>query len=171
VRAQLDAYLPAGKSGEPTLIVQKALNEYLPTHANDWRHKLDSQRGAVLATELKNNSAKLARWTASALLAGAQQLKLGYVSRVRARDNTAHAVLGAQTYKTAEFAKQISLFEANMWGIVSKLVAFVRTQPNGKYLLLKDPQKGVLRVFSVPGSSFVCLFVCLFVCFNNTIIR
>ena len=28
-----------------------------------WRSKLESQRGAVLATELKNNSNKLAKWT------------------------------------------------------------------------------------------------------------
>lgn len=45
----------------------------------DWRQKLDSQRGAVLATELKNNSYKLARWTCCAMLAGSEYLKLGYV--------------------------------------------------------------------------------------------
>ena len=43
----------------------------------EWRQKLDSQRGAVLATELKNNSCKLAKWTASAILAGSEYLKLG----------------------------------------------------------------------------------------------
>lgn len=51
----------------------------LPQHCNgvDWRQKLDSQRGAVIATELKNNSYKLARWTCCALLAGSEYLKLG----------------------------------------------------------------------------------------------
>jgi len=44
----------------------------------DWRAKLDSQRGAVLATELKNNSCKIAKWTASALLAGSDIVKFGY---------------------------------------------------------------------------------------------
>jgi hypothetical protein len=34
-------------------------------------------RGAVLATELKNNSCKLAKWTAQSILAGADQMKLG----------------------------------------------------------------------------------------------
>ena len=34
-----------------------------PSPGIDWRQKLDSQRGAVLATELKNNSNKLAKWT------------------------------------------------------------------------------------------------------------
>lgn len=51
----------------------------------DWRQKLDSQRGAVLATELKNNSYKLARWTCCAMLAGSEYLKLGYVC-----DTTTH---------------------------------------------------------------------------------
>ena len=36
----------------------------------DWRQKLESQRAAVLANELKNNRNKLARWTCQALLAG-----------------------------------------------------------------------------------------------------
>ena len=43
----------------------------------DWRSRLDTQRGAVLATELKNNSCKLAKWTVSALLAGSDQIKFG----------------------------------------------------------------------------------------------
>ena len=57
----------------------KTLNEWDSRHCNgvDWRQKLDSQRGAVIATELKNNSYKLARWTCCALLAGSEYLKLG----------------------------------------------------------------------------------------------
>ena len=43
----------------------------------DWRARLDNQRGAVLATELKNNSCKLAKWTVQAMLAGSDQLKFG----------------------------------------------------------------------------------------------
>jgi translation initiation factor 3 subunit D len=34
----------------------KALNSWRVDPAMDWRQKLDSQRGAVLATELKNNA-------------------------------------------------------------------------------------------------------------------
>jgi hypothetical protein len=62
----------------------------------DWRQKLENQRGAVLATELKNNANKLAKWTAAALVAGADMIKLGYVSRVHFRDNCHHAILGTQ---------------------------------------------------------------------------
>ena len=43
----------------------------------DWRSKIDNQRGAVLATELKNNNSKLAKWTICSLLAGSSQIKFG----------------------------------------------------------------------------------------------
>jgi translation initiation factor 3 subunit D len=59
----------------------KAFNEWDPQTGAEWRQKLDSQRGAVLATELKNNSTKLAKWTISSILAGSQLMKLGYASQ------------------------------------------------------------------------------------------
>ena len=62
----------------------------------DWRHKLETQRGAVLATELKNNANKLAKWTAAALVSGVEIIKLGYVSRAHQRDTRHHVILGTQ---------------------------------------------------------------------------
>jgi translation initiation factor 3 subunit D len=74
-RCELD-----GTKGNNQHLIIRALNEYDPKATNiDWRQKLDTQRGAVLATELKNNSAKLARWTTQALLSGAHELCLGFV--------------------------------------------------------------------------------------------
>lgn len=57
----------------------KALNEWDSKHSGgvDWRQKLDTQRGAVLANELKNNACKLAKWTVQAILAGSDQIKFG----------------------------------------------------------------------------------------------
>lgn len=49
----------------------------MPGAVVDWRQRLESQRGAVFATELRNNSNKLAKWTASALLSGVDIIKLG----------------------------------------------------------------------------------------------
>ena len=46
----------------------------------DWRQKLDVQRGAVLANELKNNACKLAKWTVQGMLAGSDLIKFGYAS-------------------------------------------------------------------------------------------
>jgi translation initiation factor 3 subunit D len=86
VRTEVDAYLPG--QGNPRdgqgLVTIRALNEFDPRAqgaggAPDWRSKLDSQRGAVVATEMKNNSCKLAKWTVQSVLAGAELMKVGCV--------------------------------------------------------------------------------------------
>jgi len=43
----------------------------------EWRQKLDSQIGSVLAIELKNNSNKIAKWTCNSILASTDILKIG----------------------------------------------------------------------------------------------
>ena len=53
----------------------------------DWRKKLESQPGAVLATEMKNNNCKLAKWTVQAVMAGAKLMKIAYVARNNQRNN------------------------------------------------------------------------------------
>jgi translation initiation factor 3 subunit D len=84
VRTEVDAFMPG--QGDPTkgqgLVTIRALNEFDPRAAGaggaqDWRTKLDSQRGAVVATEMKNNSCKLAKWTVQGILAGAELMKIG----------------------------------------------------------------------------------------------
>ena len=84
VRTEVDAYTPG--QGNPqngqALVTIRALNEFDPRApgaggAPDWRSKLDTQRGAVVATEMKNNSCKLARWTTQSILAKADLMKLG----------------------------------------------------------------------------------------------
>lgn len=96
VRTEVDA-VTIGPTGDVQFMNIKALNEWDSKAGGiDWRQKLDVQRGAVLANELKNNSCKLAKWTVQSLLANSDQLKFGYVSRVHFRDSTKHAILGTQ---------------------------------------------------------------------------
>jgi translation initiation factor 3 subunit D len=81
VRTELDAVV-TNTANESQHLTIKALNEFdskAPGSggALDWRLKLSSQRGAVVATEMKNNSCKLARWTIQSILAGADIMKLG----------------------------------------------------------------------------------------------
>jgi translation initiation factor 3 subunit D len=82
VRTELDAVVKNNISGEDQKLTIKALNEFDNKAqgsggALDWRSKLASQRGAVVATEMKNNSCKLARWTVQSILAKADLMKLG----------------------------------------------------------------------------------------------
>ncbi|KAK7696224.1 hypothetical protein QCA50_000877 [Cerrena zonata] len=161
VRTEVDAY-SAGQ-GDPRqgqgLVTIRALNEFDPRApgaggALDWRTKLDSQRGAVVATEMKNNSCKLAKWTVQSVLAGAEAMKIGYISRANPRDHTRHVILSTQSVRPADFAVQLNVSLANGWGIVRTVTDLCMKQPEGKYVLVKDPNKPVIRLYAVPMSAF-----------------
>ena len=154
-RGEVDG-LMKGKQNEDLFCRLYALNEIgsKATGGVDWRQKLDSQRGAVLATELKNNSNKLAKWTLQAMLAGADLIKLGFVSRTNPKLNESHVILGTGVYKPRELAPLINLNPANSWGILKAIIDLCLTLDEGKYLLLKDPNKPVVRFYSVPTNAF-----------------
>ncbi|KAI4304370.1 hypothetical protein MLD38_039891 [Melastoma candidum] len=138
-----------------SFLTLNALNEFDPKYSGvDWRQKLETQRGAVLATELKNNANKLAKWTAQALLASADYMKLGFVSRVHPRDHFNHVILAVQQYKPKDFASQINLNTSNMWGIVKSIVDLCMKLNEGKYVLVKDPSKPQVRIYEVPPDAF-----------------
>lgn len=181
VRTEVDSFVKAtGAAEEDTYITIKTLNEFDSRAqgsggAPDWRSKLDSQRGAVVATEMKNNSSKLARYAVQSILAGAEQMKMGcvllpfatashpslttswsnrYVSRANPRDSSRHTILGTQWYKPREFASQMNISLANGWGVVRTIADLCFKQPEGKYVLLKDPNKPVIRLYRVPYDAF-----------------
>ncbi|PKI79485.1 hypothetical protein CRG98_000116 [Punica granatum] len=138
-----------------SFLTLNALNEFDSKYSGvDWRQKLETQRGAVLATELKNNANKLAKWTAQALLASADYMKLGFVSRVHPRDHFNHVILAVQQYKPRDFASQINLNTSNMWGIVKSIVDLCMKLNEGKYVLVKDPSKPQVRIYEVPADAF-----------------
>jgi translation initiation factor 3 subunit D len=163
VRTEIDAILMPTTKGQPKqYITIKTLNEFDSRvqgagNAPDWRSKLDSQRGAVVATEMKNNGAKLARFAVQSVLANADNMKMGYISRANARDASRHVILGTQSYKPREFAAQINVNFANGWGIVRTIADLVRKVKEGqeeqsaaKFVLAKDPNKAIIRLYRVP---------------------
>jgi len=141
-----------------------ALNEYDPSYAAsaparpglsiNWREKIDAQAGAVLASELKNNSFKLAKWTAQSILAGASQMKVGFVSRTSPKNAYEHVVLATQTYRPTDFAKQITLNQGTMWGIMRLFIKLLEDQPEGKYVIMRDPNRAIVRLYQVPAGTF-----------------
>ncbi|XP_076927359.1 eukaryotic translation initiation factor 3 subunit D-like [Bidens hawaiensis] len=153
VRCEVQSYMDI--NNQKSFLTLNALNEFDPKYSGvDWRRKLDTQRGAVLATELKNNANKIAKWTAQAILASADMMKLGYVTRVHPRDHFNHVILAVVGYKPREFAGQINLNTANMWGIVKSIVDLCMKLNEGKYVLVKDPQKPQVRIYEVPVDAF-----------------
>lgn len=142
--------------GKPLVTLVKALNEFdSKVTGIDWRLKIETQRGAVIANELKNNANKLAKWTAMAMLVDAELMKIGFVSRVHPRDPNAHAVLNTQTYKTKDFAQQINLKESSMWGSLKLFLDTCRKFEDGTFLCVKDPSKTTLRFYKYEEKSSV----------------
>ncbi|ROV97902.1 hypothetical protein VSDG_04942 [Cytospora chrysosperma] len=161
VRTELDAVQKNVISGDDQFLTVHALNEFDSKAqgsggALDWRSKLVSQRGAVVATEMKNNSCKLARWTVQSILAKADMMKLGFVSRVNPKINDKHVILGVIGWKPRDFANQMNLSLSNGWGIVrtiSDMVLKNEGAEDAKYVLVKDPNKSILRLYEVPAGS------------------
>jgi len=140
-----------------------ALNEYIPpppsngppaTQSQTWRDRIDSQRGSVLANELKNNAFKLAKWTAQSLLAGADQMKIGFCSRSNPKSAYEHVILATQFYRPKDFANQITLSENSMWAMIRIFVTMLHKQEEGKYVLMREPNKAVLSLYKVPQDTF-----------------
>lgn len=127
------------------------------TSPSEWRQKLDTQRGDILTTEMKNNKCKLAKWTVSSILAGSDLLKFGYVTRSMPRssgESIGHSILGTQEFIPKQFAGQISLDMNNAWGILRVIVDRCMQLKDGKYVLYKEPGKGILRIYKVPLNTF-----------------
>jgi translation initiation factor 3 subunit D len=48
----------------------------------------------------------------------------------------------------------MNLSLSNGWGIVRTIVDMCLKKPDGKFVLVKDPNKPILRLYEVPPSSF-----------------
>lgn len=42
----------------------------------------------------------------------------------------------------------------NGWGIVRTIVDMIQKMDDGKYVLIKDPNKSIIRLYSVPENTF-----------------
>ena len=133
-----------------------AVNEYDPKLAKNtpWKSKIDTQPGGIIATELRNNALKIGKWAAQTILAGADLMKIGFVSRASVKNPFVHNILATKFYKPAQFARQINLSVQNMWAVLKMIVDLCLRQPEGKYCLVKDPNKQQLYLYSVPHDEF-----------------
>ncbi len=56
-------------------------------------------------------------------------------------DSTKHCILGTQQFRPRELASQMNLSMDNGWGIIRCIVDYCMSLSDGKYLILKDPNK------------------------------
>jgi translation initiation factor 3 subunit D len=77
-----------------------------------------------------------------------------FVSRANPKLNDRHVILGVVGWKPRDFAQQMNLSLSNGWGIVRTIADMCLNRPEGKYVLVKDPNKQILRLYEVPAGSF-----------------
>merc|ERR1712055_704937 len=69
-------------------------------------------------------------------------------------NSTQHVILGTQQFKPPEFANQINLSMDNAWGILRYIIEIIRKQKDGKFLIMKDPNKPLIRIYDIPDNTF-----------------
>ena len=148
IRSLVNAATRVGSNEELTLV--RSLLEFDSSRAGgslDWRSKLDNQRGAILANEIKNNNAIIARWVFQAYLAQVDNIKLAYVSRISPKDRVRHELLALQDIEPYELATQMNLDTANGFGILRALFDLL-TQSQDSVVIVRDPVKPILRLYN-----------------------
>jgi translation initiation factor 3 subunit D len=77
-----------------------------------------------------------------------------FVSRANPKSNDKHVILGVVGWKPRDFANQMNLSLSNGWGIVRTIADMCLKREEGKFVLVKDPNKSILRLYEVPAGSF-----------------
>merc|ERR1711976_819767 len=115
------------------------------------RSTLEKQTSAVLATEMKNNSFKVARWIMQSRLAGAESIKLAFVTRENVKDDKSHLLVNMESYTPDELATQAGLNPDNCWGILKSIIDVLKNQKkDGAYYIVRNPNEKELNFYRVP---------------------
>ena len=114
--------------------------------------RLDSQKGAVLGHEMKNNGSKLAKWALQALLAGTDYVKVGFITRAPGKDKSRYDIVGISQWNLEDFATHTA--NVTLGGGLAVLKAIVdrlRVLPTGSYVLHKEHvNKPIVRIYELP---------------------
>ena len=152
VRTQIDAYQLRG--AQKKTVAVHAFHQYAVNNNDlNWRNVLDSQGGGVLASVVKDEASRLARFTTRALLADADLVSLGFVTRSHPSRHLDHIILGTQVHRTKTIASQMGLAQEALWAVASRIFDSLLSLDEGEYVLLKDANESVLRVYAVPEGS------------------
>lgn len=149
IRSEISA-VTSKDDNEIQKVLVRTLNEYDPKITGDWKKKLETQRSGVLATELKNNAAKIVRWTCEALLAKCPIIEIGLVSRINPKDTNTHAILDIQSHSPHEFISQMTLNIDQMWTHTKLIIETFAELEDGRYILFRDPNANTLKIYNYP---------------------
>lgn len=129
-----------------------SLNEHLsPSSSMGLYSRLDSQRGAVLGHEMKNNGSKLAKWAIQALLSGTDFIKVGFITRAPGKDKNRHDIVGISQWIPEDFATHTAnVTLAGGLSVLKAIVDRLRVLPPGSYVLHKEhTNKPIVRIYEL----------------------
>ncbi|KAA3672436.1 translation initiation factor 3 subunit D, partial [Paragonimus westermani] len=137
-----------------TLIVRCEVNGVLPPATNDADLPGQAPAQFVCIRALNEFDSRKDLLHLFPSFGKAMLMAFTFVSRVNPKDSSRHVILGTQQFRPQEFALQLNLNLDNAWGILRCVIDFFMKLPEGKYLMLKDPNKAMLRIFAVPSDAF-----------------
>jgi len=120
---------------------------------NQWKFtksawsNIDQDKAAVLSQEITDNTNRVSKWALQSMFAGADNMKIIFVTRQKLADNKKHQILGTSTSSTQKFINLISYEFDDAWAKVKYIVDFFEKQEDGEYLVLRDPIKSSLKVY------------------------
>jgi len=160
VRTSVDAYEPGPKStqkvaGLPNFVNIHCLNEWNSKYCSGifWNKYLEKQSSMILATELKNNNFKIAKWIMNAKMADVTNIKLAYVQRDNVRDNQSHNLVNMETYKPEVLAQTANLNIDNCWGIFKTVIDIIMKESDGEFHIVKSPNKPDVTIYKEVGED------------------
>jgi len=152
VRTEIDSFQEA--DGSKQLLKIRALNEYDPKITGQYKNLIETRKGQLISTEFKNNSCKISKWAIQSMLSNVDQVKLGFVTRTNFKSNKKHQVVGLHKFATKDLLTHLNLSYTNGWGIFRAMIDLCMNQPSdGKYFFVRDPNKMVLRLYTVRPES------------------
>jgi translation initiation factor 3 subunit D len=142
--------------GKKQYLALRAVNQFDPKISSsvDWRQKLESQSGTVFATEMKNNSNVFTRWLAEANLAGVDEIRVGFISRIHPKKAGPHEVLMVKKWAPTSMANLARVNYGQLWGTLKAIIDVVQGLDDGQFLILRDPNNPTLHVHAIPDDAF-----------------
>jgi len=88
------------------------------------------------------------------VLSGADEFRLGFVSRQHSKDSYRHSILMTKRYLPVDWAGFINIRTSNLWGPLKFIIDKCRALDEGSYLLMKSPNEQVIHIYSIPPNAF-----------------
>ncbi len=155
MRGEIGAQSSTAENAEKLSI--RTLTEF-DAKLTNWKDSFERNREtAVFATEMKNNSCKIARWLASCVVSSCDKLKVAFVTRRNDDDPWNHYLLSVQTHSVSDLMSQMGMSPQSMWSSVISLVEqiiSIEDETVGRYLIVKDPAKPALNLYAIPWDEF-----------------